>query len=803
MSTLNNSTEYTKDFKFAIKPESKNDLSRGWRRVNIVTNFLRVNFNQTNRRVWEYAIIVDGKFNEDDQKKRVIKSILPKIQENFSPFKLSGYNFFSLTNREEDLNFKATLGEEEFDCVIKKTKHFIDLSNINPKNHDFNRDVKSFFEKVIKQIILSNKKMLRIKDNYYDLSRMGNMNEKSYLASGFSTGFRNTDCGFLLLVNIKNKFINGISCLEKLSEIRDNFPNGQEFQSEAQNYFRNLTIMTTYGSPRTYKLSGVDFQKNVSNTTIKMRNSCEEISLLRYYSMNYPDQKIQTKNQPLLVVEKKPLNNKEEVEMIYLIPELCHLTGMEDKSTELKSKMCNRTRIRPNDKMNQIGGFLKMIDSNDKKVKKVNGVVVKEMNSPNEIKENWGINFSGFKETSARIIPPPMVNFARKQGGPAGSRIQYKEIIDETSLEKGKWMIIVSQKNRSYAKQVVEKFQNCCKRMGIRVDEPSIEVFHSNEIAEEISRMNFNRNVQLLLIILDRRSEKSYKDIKNFINSKLGIPSQVVKCENLNKNLSYFSNVLNQMVIKMGKRLFTISFDPYLTRTPTVFIGLLIEKCGKTSRKIILTCSYDLSFCKYFTKESICKVEDLSTTIVSLLSNACDNFGKFWNRVIPSRFIIYRSGVSDAEKKNLFKEEINTIEKYLKNLKEDSTLIYTVVNKKHDFKFFEKENSLLKNPNDGTVVDRDVTSVGCYEFFLQNQFVNQGCATPTHYHVLYSTIDLPLETFQQLTFHMSYYYWNWPGPTRLPACLKFAETYSKNLGSVKENDFIDVKEGLRNSPFYV
>ena len=142
---------------------------------------------------------------------------------------------------------------------------------------------------------------------------------------------------------------------------------------------------------------------------------------------------------------------------------------------------------------------------------------------------------------------------------------------------------------------------------------------------------------------------------------------------------------------------------------------------------------------------------------MNLLSGACKYFAQIWKNCMPKRFIIYRNGVSDEEKKNLFRDEINSIEKYLLNINPNSTYIYTVVNKRNDIKFFEL-NGNLKNPCDGTVVDREVTTAGCYEFFMQNQFVNQGCATPTHYHVLKSTINIPMEVFEQITFHMSYYY---------------------------------------------
>merc|ERR1712032_1529107 len=141
-------------------------------------------------------------------------------------------------------------------------------------------------------IILSNKKMLRIKDQYYNLNTIRRIEEKSYMISGFSTGFRNTECGFLLNVNIKNKFINGETCLDKLKELRSKHGIGEEFRFEAKNYFTDLTILTSYGSPRTYKLKGVDFDRNITNTNIKITSTCENINLLEYYQRNYPDDPI-------------------------------------------------------------------------------------------------------------------------------------------------------------------------------------------------------------------------------------------------------------------------------------------------------------------------------------------------------------------------------------------------------------------------------------------------------------------------------------------------------------------------------
>ena len=103
--------------------------------------------------------------------------------------------------------------------------------------------------------------------------------------------------------------------------------------------------------------------------------------------------------------------------------------------------------------------------------------------------------------------------------------------------------------------------------MGINIGDPLVDTFQANStegIIGELSHMKLNNDLRIILIILDNSSERSYREIKRYINTEVGTPSQVVKCEKLNSNLSYFTNVLNQMIIKMGSRLFSIDFNKNL-----------------------------------------------------------------------------------------------------------------------------------------------------------------------------------------------------------------------------------------------
>ncbi len=232
-------------------------------------------------------------------------------------------------------------------------------------------------------------------------------------------------------------------------------------------------------------------------------------------------------------------------------------------------------------------------------------------------------------------------------------------------------------------------------------------------------------------------------------------------------------------------------------------MGIQIEKMGAASKKIIITCTYDRTFSKYYTNERISPNAEVTTNIVNLINQGF-NYFKTLYKIYPKRAFIYRSGVSDEEKKKVYVQEIQAIEKFFNSLENNFQYVFTIVNKKNDMKFFVIDGNDLHNPQDGTVLDDTVTAFGQYEFYLQNQFVNQGCATPTHYHVLKATLPIPQEALQEITYHMSYYYWNWNGPIRLPACLKFAETYCKFIGTTNgSSGYLDIMERLRNKPYYI
>ena len=114
---------------------------------------------------------------------------------------------------------------------------------------------------------------------------------------------------------------------------------------------------------------------------------------------------------------------------------------------------------------------------------------------------------------------------------------------------------------------------------------------------------------------------------------------------------------------------------------------------------------------------------------------------------------------------------------------------YILVNKKVNLKFFEKEKNFGQgkyfNPDSGLLIMNDLVEKDQFEFYIQPQVVNSGCATPTSFQVAYGNLNLADE-LPKITYDLCYMYSNWKGPVRVPAPLKYAEKLAKTVANLNE-----------------
>ena len=120
------------------------------------------------------------------------------------------------------------------------------------------------------------------------------------------------------------------------------------------------------------------------------------------------------------------------------------------------------------------------------------------------------------------------------------------------------------------------------------------------------------------------------------------------------------------------------------------------------------------------------------------------------NKTLPENILVYRDGVSEGQYQVLKDDEIPSLRKGCDGIytadqrkKGIPKLSVVVVGKRHHTRFYatkQDEADRSGNPNNGTVVDRGVTSMWNWDFFLQAHTCLQGTAKPAHYYVVLDEI---------------------------------------------------------------
>lgn len=97
--------------------------------------------------------------------------------------------------------------------------------------------------------------------------------------------------------------------------------------------------MTNYGSPRYVKVLDIEFP-DLNDILISGQN----IPIIAYYMKKY-NVKIENQKQPLLIIEEK----RRKDQKIYMVPELCLMTGIPDDFDEFRRKKISQATIKPAD----------------------------------------------------------------------------------------------------------------------------------------------------------------------------------------------------------------------------------------------------------------------------------------------------------------------------------------------------------------------------------------------------------------------------------------------------------------------
>ncbi|ESO84639.1 hypothetical protein LOTGIDRAFT_131825 [Lottia gigantea] len=610
---------------------------------------------------------------------------------------------------------------------------------------------------------------------------------------GFATSILQYENAILLGADIAHKIIRTDSVLDIMYSLYNDQRGGGSFYDKVFKALVGSIVLTRYNN-KTYRVDDIDWEKRPTHK-FKLHNG-DEISYVDYYKKNY-EITVNDLDQPLLVSKPKKKDlNRGMKDNIYLLPELCTLTGLSDDvraDFSVMKDVATHTRIAPEGRCKKLTDFIRVMNSNPKVQTEMNG---------------WGLRFSqNLLELQGRVLPPEAISQGqvplsyRPEDCDWSRDMRGKRLQSVVNLTD--WIAIATKRDGGSAGDLVDTLIRVGGPMGMRINQPMVCELQNdrNETFLETLRKNLTERIQMVLIVVPNNKKDRYDAIKKFCCVEHPVPSQVVVARTLSKKqmlMSVATKICIQMNCKLGGEVWTVEIP--LTKLMVIGIDTYHDSSqkGKSVGGVIASLNTNLTRF-YSTVTHQTQHQELIDGLVASLNGALRKYHEV-NGVLPEKIIVYRDGVGDGQLPTVFGHEVPQLLEALKKgggSNYNPKLAVIVVKKRINARFFAKNNSNVSNPVPGTCVDNEVTKPEWYDFFLVSQSVRQGTVTPTHYNVIWDQTGLKPDHMQRLSYKLTHLYYNWPGTIRVPAPCQYAHKLAFLVGqSLHKDPSLDLADKL-------
>ncbi len=778
--------ENLKPINFLPNPHIKGKTLDYVKPVGVYANLFEMKFTKEIK-MYQYPYEVIPEISKDNMKIRKELFIEPQrqLKAKYGLYLIDSDSMYSL-EKVDDINVVKTslrLKNEVNKYEIKINK-YLNPTVINEKDAMKSEIQKHFIELIVKDILLANPNIERFKDTYIMLDRVETLNIDKFSSVNFYPGFRTsfveTDKGMFLNVVLTHKFIRNKTLLDYMKNFGD--LKKKSIQEDINTELKGRSFKVDYAK-RNYIIDEIDFDLNPVNK--KLNYEDKTINHIEYYKKAY-NIDIKNKDQPLIIVRKK------DSKSIYFVPELCYLVGIDESDTTNKKfmkKVSECTKMDPTQKVLETNEFIQLLQdkTEDKKT---------HMSSKKK-SDHYGIKITPLKD----LFPAYYMKQPQLLDGTGQVFDKYnKEIkLDKNIINKVKWVLFYEDNYDENEKYLLKDFKDASGKYGIKLENPlKVKIQYGAEVDEWIREANKyfgeeKREYDFALFLLGENIY-IYPQLKMHSLCHNGYISQVVKVDTLynDKIKNICSNILIQINAKLGGSLYKIQIDKALAGKKLMVIGVDSSKHKDKNNYgtgIAMVATINDSLSNFYSESKIVKINDMKDQFHLCISNFIENALKVYeknnNGKKPDWIIIYRQGVSKEQKEKL-KPEIREIDETCSN--QNIPYYYIFVNTKSTFKFFEKDkNGKYSNPQSGLLVLDGVINHNNFEFYIQPQYVNQGSATPTCFHVAYGNLNFP-ELIPKFTYDLCHLYSNWQGSVRIPHVMKCAEKLSKMTAKYKLNE---------------
>ncbi|KZT01938.1 argonaute-like protein [Laetiporus sulphureus 93-53] len=412
----------------------------------------------------------------------------------------------------------------------------------------------------------------------------------------------------------------------------------------------------------------------------------------------------------------------------------------------------------------------------------------------------------------SRVLPPPAITYQTGRPSPRDGSWNILNVKFHVGGNMSNWAVLLVQEGRRDEfsgtndpdlMPFLRTFSEKCRSSGMNVGQGPPKVMATGKLPPPnrdsnrrqaleqirqtlISNLDRNKKPSFILVLLSGVDNFIYPGIKRLGDVDMGLHTVHMllnkargdpRRPNPGKQDQYFSNVALKVNIKLGGINHKLDQNAmsWLTKSKTMVVGIDVTHPGPSSAKgtpsiAAVVASIDNNFVHYpaslspqkpdWNRDAKEMVENLSAMMIERL--------QLWqkkNKSLPDRVIIFRDGVSEARGQYdlVIQEELPRILDAFKRVSPSyrPKLTITICGKRHHARFFptdKKDASKNGNTLPGTVVDKGITDVYGFDWYLQAHSGLQGHVRPTHYYVVYDDSQFSADTLQQGTHTASYLY---------------------------------------------
>jgi aubergine-like protein len=771
------------EFSLPLRPASSSTTLG--KPISLTTNYFKFSMD-VSKNLYLYSVDITPELPPDSRSlyKMIMTAAHPQLKTQLKLYHYFGRNIISNGLITVGEKIPVKLQEQDYCITLLLAKSMNVETLLKFKDTKEAQIIKTFFNSLIKSH-LSELKMIELgrSQKYFDIRSIKKVsNYDIEVWTGYKTTVNLCENNAIYLqIDYASRCLNTTTVLSYLTNLQSRGFSNADIKEE----IKDKTVIARYGNYRLYKISDIEFNNNPKTKTFQFRDN-PNISIAEYMQQAY-NVKIKEVNQPLLIsiVEPKvrrgrsaPTGQKLESKMVYLVPELCYMTGITDElknDHEFMKPLSEYTKLEPQKRVDKYKDLLQQFER-------------LSLSGTSPVAQ-WGVKINPVPlNITGTLLPPPTLLLGKGKSVQLDNRGTFmlkEEIFAPLSLRK--WVFLHTSRDEEFASEMVETMKRASRVYGINVSDPKYVQVQGMKAVNYVSAVDSTQGADIYVFLLPPPAKSEYGRIKAEM-LKRGLLSQVIISKKQKNLMSVASKIILQINAKCKGILWKINtkIAKSLDRaTMIVGVDLSTDK-GKTV--MAFTSSYDPAMMCYYSQiKKLDAGQSISESMTEFMAKALDFFyvstqSKFY----PGMVFLYREGVGDSQTENLFKYEVSSCLEAINKLGKKIKFSYTVMNKKISIRAFvsggqDKRggySQMLSNSPCGTLIDTTILS-DKYEFLIQPQFVNQGTGTPTQFRVLYDTTALPKEEYQNLTYNLCYGYQNWMGGIRTPAPTMYAAKLAK------------------------